>query len=52
MDVTFAYDSEVGDHVDGGRAQRVVVGVGECLLRRDDDGVSGVYTERVEVLGG
>ena len=52
LDVALSNDTQVPDDVDGGGTKHVVVCVGQGLRRSDDDGVSGVYTERVEVLGG
>ena len=50
LDVALAYDAEVADDVHGGRAEHVVVRVGEGLRGRDDDGVSRMDAQGVEVL--
>mmetsp|Transcript_12244 Transcript_12244/g.26463 ORF Transcript_12244/g.26463 Transcript_12244/m.26463 type:complete len:392 (+) Transcript_12244:464-1639(+) len=50
LDVALADDAQVADHLDGGRAEHVVLLVGERLRRRDDDRVARVDAERVEVL--
>ena len=50
LDVALADDAEVAHDLDRGRAQHVVLLVGERLRRRDDDRVAGVHAERVEVL--
>lgn len=52
LDVAFTDNAEVPDDVDSRRAEHVVVRVGQGLRRRDDDRVSGVDAERVEVLRG
>lgn len=50
LDVALSNDAEVADDIDGGGPEHVVVGIRERLRRSDDNGVSRVDTERVEVL--
>lgn len=50
LNVALSDDAEMTDNVDGGRAEHVVVGIRERLGGGDDDRVSRVDSERVEVL--
>ena len=50
LDVALADDTQVADDLDGSGAEHVVLLVAECLTGRDDDAVTSVDTERVEVL--
>lgn len=50
LDVTLSNDAEVSDDIDCGSSEHIVVCVREGLGGRNDDRVSSVNTERVEVL--
>ena len=50
MDVTFADNTEVADDVDGRGTEHVVVLVRESLRRRNDNRISSVNAERIEIL--
>ena len=50
LDVALADDAQVADDVDRGRAEHIVIAVGQRLGRRDDDRVTCVDAQRVEVL--
>ncbi len=50
LDVALTDDAKVADHADGGLTQLHVLAVGEGLGGGDDDRVTGVDTQGVEVL--
>lgn len=50
LDVTLSNDTEMTDDIDSSRSEHVVVGIREGLRRGNDDGVSGMNTERIKVL--
>ena len=50
LDIAFTNHTKVSNDVDRGSPEHVVVGVGEGLRRSYDDGISRVYSQRVEVL--
>ena len=50
LDVAAALDPERADDAQRGRAEHLVLLVGERLRRRDDDGVAGMHAHRVDVL--
>ncbi len=50
LDVAFADNAQMTDDIDCGRAKHVVILVRERLRRGDDDGISGVNTEGIEVF--
>ena len=50
LDVTLTNDAKMPDNLEGSRPKHVILVVRERLRRRDDDGVSGMDAQRVEVL--
>ena len=50
LDVAAALDAQGADDLQAGRAQHLVLLVGQRLAGRDDDAVAGVHAHRVEVL--
>ena len=50
LDVAFTDDAQVSDNLQGSRAEHMVFVIREGLGRRDDDGVTGVGAEGVEIL--
>ncbi len=52
LDVALADDPQVADGLERDRPQRLDLAVGQRLHRRDDDGITRVDAERVDVLHG
>mmetsp|Transcript_29981 Transcript_29981/g.86251 ORF Transcript_29981/g.86251 Transcript_29981/m.86251 type:complete len:481 (+) Transcript_29981:1945-3387(+) len=50
LDVALADNAQMPHHLERALAQPEVLLVGQCLRRRDDDGIAGVDAHRVEVL--
>mmetsp|Transcript_14281 Transcript_14281/g.23195 ORF Transcript_14281/g.23195 Transcript_14281/m.23195 type:complete len:1459 (-) Transcript_14281:343-4719(-) len=50
LNVALTNDAKVLDSLDGGVTEHLVIEVGEGLGRGDDNGITGVDTERIKVL--
>ena len=50
LNVALSDDTQMTNDVNSSSTEHVVVSIRERLRRSDDDGVSGVNTQRVEVL--
>ena len=52
LDIAAAFDLEVADDVEGCGTEHLILSIGQRLCRSDDDGVTGMNTDRIDIFHG